>query len=67
MEVLRQAEPLSMGWCLECHRHPEPRLRPVEFVTRMDWIPTEDREVLGRRLRDAYNINPSVDCSTCHR
>ncbi|MCS6913664.1 MAG: cytochrome c family protein, partial [Myxococcota bacterium] len=34
MERVRQVEPLSMGWCLECHRDPAPRLRPVEFITR---------------------------------
>ncbi len=33
MEVVYQAEPLSMGWCLDCHRNPERHLRPVEFVT----------------------------------
>jgi hypothetical protein len=22
MDVVRHAEPLTMGWCLECHRHP---------------------------------------------
>jgi hypothetical protein len=67
MEVVHQSAPLSMGWCLDCHRNPEPRLRPVEFVTKMDWQPTEDRRTLGRRLREAHNINPSQDCSTCHR
>ena len=30
MEVVYQAEPLSMGWCLECHRAPEQHLRPLE-------------------------------------
>jgi hypothetical protein len=67
MEVVYQAEPLSMGWCLECHRNPEQHLRPVEFVTRLDWVPEEDQIVLGRRLREELNINPKVDCNTCHR
>ncbi|MEW6367557.1 MAG: cytochrome c3 family protein [Acidobacteriota bacterium] len=67
MEVVYQAEPLSMGWCLSCHRDPEKRLRPQEYVTRMDWVPFEDQTALGKRLREANNINPSVDCSTCHR
>jgi menaquinone reductase, multiheme cytochrome c subunit len=67
MEVVRQDQPLSMGWCLECHRNPEPHLRPVEFVTKLDWKPDEDPKVLGARLRKENNINPSTDCSTCHR
>ena len=67
MEVVYQAERLSMGWCLECHREPEKHLRPKDQITSMDWIPEEDQESLGRRLRKEYEINPSTDCSTCHR
>jgi len=67
MERVYQAKPLSMGWCLECHRNPEKYLRPVEFVTTLDWVPDDDQLVLGRRLREEYNINPKVDCNTCHR
>ena len=67
MEVVYQAKPLSMGWCLGCHRNPESTLRPVEFVTKMDWQTSEDRDVLGRRRREAYGLSPSEDCSTCHR
>jgi hypothetical protein len=66
MEVVYQAETLSMGWCLDCHRNPESHLRPVERVTDMAWRP-EDQLALGRELREAYQINPSEDCSTCHR
>jgi len=67
MEEVRQVETLSMAWCLDCHRHPEPHLRPQQFITDLDWTPTEDPEVLGSRLRKQNNINPSTDCSTCHR
>ena len=48
MEVVYQAETLSMGWCLDCHRDPEPHLRPLDEVTNMDWVP-EDED--GRRAR----------------
>jgi menaquinone reductase, multiheme cytochrome c subunit len=67
MEVVTQVEPLSMGWCLRCHRNPEPHLRPLEFVTQLDWVPAEDQLLLGRRLREENNINPPQDCNTCHR
>lgn len=67
MEVVSQVAELSMKWCLDCHRNPEPRLRPKELVTQMDWQPTEDRAELGRKLREAFNLNPSTDCTTCHR
>jgi hypothetical protein len=67
MEVVTQMKPLSMGWCLECHRSPEKHLRPVEFITELDWVPEEDQLALGRRLRETNNINPPQDCYTCHR
>ena len=67
MEVVTQVQPLSMGWCLDCHRNPDAHLRPVEAVTQMDWDPAEDRAVLGARLRSEAGIQPSEDCSTCHR
>jgi hypothetical protein len=67
MEVVSQVEALSMGWCLDCHRNPEKHLRPTEFVTMLDWVPEEEQLVLGRRLREELNINPRVDCNTCHR
>ncbi len=67
METITQVSKLSMGWCLDCHRHPEPNLRPKDKVTQMDWVPSEDPEVLGARLRKENHINPSADCYTCHR
>jgi len=67
MEEVRQVASLSMGWCLECHRAPEAHLRPLEAVTDMDWVAPEDPVQFGRRLREQYTINPSTDCSTCHR
>lgn len=66
-DVVRQVAPLSMGWCLGCHRDPDPNLRPVEAVTVMGWTPAEDRRVVGRRLREAAGIAPSEQCWTCHR
>lgn len=67
MEVVYQAKPLNMAWCLECHRRPEKYLRPKELITKMDWKSVEDQLTLGKRLKQIYNINPSTDCWTCHR
>jgi len=66
MEVVYQQEPLSMGWCLDCHRHPERHLRPLDQITNMGWQ-AEDQLALGAELRKSNDINPSTDCSTCHR
>ncbi|MDD5562390.1 MAG: cytochrome c3 family protein [Thermoanaerobaculaceae bacterium] len=67
MDVVTQVHRLSMGWCLDCHRHPEPHLRPPDMVTKMDWVAPEDPDVYGKTLRQANNINPPTDCWTCHR
>ncbi len=65
MEVVYQKEPLSMGWCLKCHRNPEPNLRPSEFVTVMNYQPKSADE--GAQLAKANNIKPPEECSGCHR
>lgn len=69
MEVVTQVQTLSMKFCLDCHRNPEPHLRPQEFVTSLDWDPGEgvDRQEMGAKIRAERGINPKVNCSTCHR
>lgn len=67
MDVVQQVQPLSMSWCLDCHRDPAPNLRPKDEVTTMSWVPSEDPRTLGTRLMKENNISPPTDCSTCHR
>jgi hypothetical protein len=67
MEVVYQHEPLSMGWCLDCHRDPAPNLRPPEKVTEMGYDPPGDRREIGNKVRKENDINPPTNCSTCHR
>ncbi len=67
MEVVTQEEPLSMSWCLDCHRDPAPRLRPTEQVTNMRWQPPADRRSAGERIIAEKHLEPPVDCSGCHR
>jgi len=67
MEVVYQSEPLSMGWCLECHRNPEMHLRPLDQVTNMTWVPADNQLELGAQLLTERNITPPTDCSGCHR
>jgi hypothetical protein len=67
MEVVRQEMPLSMAWCLECHRDPSPHLRPKELVTKLDWRPAGDARELGLDLQQHLRIQPGTDCSICHR
>jgi hypothetical protein len=41
MPVVYDAKPLSMAWCLECHRQPENFLRPEDQITNLDWKPDD--------------------------
>ena len=69
MAAVNQKSPMTMGWCVDCHRNPELQLRPVEFMTSMTWRPDPgvDRAALGTQLAKQYNVHTRVACDTCHR
>ena len=67
MVKVEQKEPLSMGWCLECHRAPEMHLRPLEEVTKMNWIAPDNQLEFAQKVIAEKNINPPLDCSGFHR
>ncbi len=69
MPLMRQAAPLTMGWCLNCHRDPTPYLRPQSAVFDPDWKPPADQAEQGRKLLVKYLIDNHhlTDCSVCHR
>ncbi len=67
MEVVQQEEPLSMGWCLECHRDPAPNLRPPSELTNMMWIPPAGHGEWSQQRMEELNLNPPEVCSGCHR
>lgn len=67
MVEVKQEKPLTMAWCLECHRNPAPNIRPAELVTKLDWKPERDAAEIGRELIARKKIQPPVNCSGCHR
>ncbi len=69
MEVVAQAEELSMAWCIACHKNPAPHLRPKEFVTKLDWAPEEgwDQEAFAKDEMEKRDIHPQTHCAVCHR
>ena len=67
MEVVTQMQPLSMSWCLDCHRDPGPNRRPVSEVTNMKWTPPKDAAALIAQLSKERPVDPPVNCSGCHR
>lgn len=74
MEVVYQAQQLSMSWCLDCHRSPEKHLRPVEEVTNLSWrgpaAGSPEAARMAAELKEKYRIQDPAfmtSCSTCHR
>lgn len=78
MDVVKQVSPLSMGWCLDCHRNPENALRPKDQVTNMNWkapavegkSDAEAQAIFGETLKKEYGIRDTAymtSCYTCHR
>lgn len=66
MDVVSQVEPMSMGWCLECHREPEQYLRPNDEITTMGYMHSADYlKVNLDRVREE-GIRPPTNCSACH-
>lgn len=80
MDVVSQVQPLSMGWCLDCHREPERHLRPLDKVTDMAWKatdhpiakeknitdPVEAQLAVGKALKQAYRIHDVNYMQACY-
>lgn len=67
MGQVQQTAPLTMGWCLSCHRDPAPELRPIQAMTVMGWTPTPAGDSSGRALAVYYHVRRLTNCTACHR
>jgi len=69
MPLTWQAKPLTMEWCLDCHRAPENALRPISQVFNMNYVHPPDQVAMGKQFIKEYHIstNRLTDCYTCHR
>jgi hypothetical protein len=75
MEVVHHDKPLSMAFCLDCHRKPEKALRPMQEVTNLAWsIATQKDENphtkqfhAGLDIKNKWGVNPPLSCTGCHR
>jgi hypothetical protein len=70
-----QVQPLSMSWCLDCHRAPNQNLVPPDKVTQLQWVEQHLKERAAdpgrdeaevRALVDSLKINPPQNCGACH-
>lgn len=70
MARVEQAAPLTMGWCLSCHRNPTPNLRPRSEIVAMGWDAAHDSpadDSARVRLQYEYGVRSLTSCTTCHR
>ncbi len=74
MDEVQHAKPLSMTFCLDCHRNPAARIRPIDKVTDLNWKWSNDPDEAARKqaaegakmVRDMH-VESLQNCSTCHR
>lgn len=69
MQVVEHAKPLSMSFCLDCHRNPEKSIRPVDEVYNLTWERPEDPAKVAEieNFVHDWKVNPPQSCSGCHR
>jgi len=67
MERVTQRKPLSMSWCLDCHRNPDENLRPPDQITNMNWVKPDNHAEFVKQWKKEKNIIVKEDCSVCHR
>lgn len=68
MDEVKHAKPLSMSFCLDCHRNPEQHLRDPKDVFNLDLVidPAKQLEQ-GTKFKHDWKVNASQNCSACHR
>jgi len=68
MPLVAQTAPLTMSWCLDCHRDPAPRLVPGELVFDLPaaeaWLARNSGRLPPPEHVATYNL---TSCNTCHR
>jgi hypothetical protein len=71
MDTVTHAQPLSMSFCLDCHKDPAPRLRDPKDVFNLDSKRLVDQGPAGVKKATEYVHNwklmPPQSCSGCHR
>jgi hypothetical protein len=67
MPLMWQVAPMTMEFCLDCHRDPVAHLRPRSAIYDMSFDPARQSEAERRRLAELYRVESLTDCYTCHR
>jgi hypothetical protein len=64
MPQVYQAAPLTMEWCMDCHRAPERHLGRMKTVA-IGWMRPDPAD--GRARAARYDVDRLTSCTTCHR
>ena len=71
MDTVTHMQPLSMGFCIDCHRNPEARLRNPKDVFNLDSKRLAEQGEAGAKQAATFvhdwNVKPPQSCSGCHR
>ena len=70
MPLMYEHEPLTMEWCIDCHRNPAKNVRPRSEIYNLHWQPPADPQraaALRAELAREYKLQSLTSCSTCHR
>ncbi len=66
MGAVTQNAPLTMDWCVECHRDPTANLRPKDHMTDMAWAPLDPKKT-GQEVAESLGVHTRTSCTACHR
>ena len=64
MKVLEQAAPLSMGWCINCHRQTEVQFTDNEYYK--SYVKYHDDIASGEREKVTVSDIGGLECQKCH-
>jgi len=69
MDTVRHVQPLSMAFCLDCHRNPETRLRDPKDVFNLDskTLAEQGRHKEAQEYLHNWKVKAPESCSGCHR
>jgi hypothetical protein len=68
MDEVKHVQPLSMTFCLECHRDPAAKIRPQSEVFNLNWVPPAGfAEQHGKKMVHDMKVESLQNCSACHR
>lgn len=71
MDTVTHTQPLSMAFCIECHRNPEARLRQPADIFNLNSQRLADQGPAGVKKASDFvhdwKVKPPQSCSGCHR